>query len=71
MIGSLAASRAEPVEILKGQGALMQIVLIDASTGIVKAIRALGLETEFSRALNAAIAAQVKHPLSLPRQSSD
>lgn len=50
---------------MEGQGALLQIILSDANTGIVKAIRAIGLDTEFSKAFNAAIASQRKNPLSL------
>lgn len=36
---------------LQGQGYLLTVFFIDSETGIVKAMRGIGLETEFSQAL--------------------
>lgn len=52
-----------PVEIQDSQMAVLQIILIDAMTGIVKVIRAVSLDTDFSVALHAAIAKQMQHPI--------
>jgi hypothetical protein len=56
--------RGTPEPINPGQGVLLQIVLIDASTGIVQGLRAVALDTEFSQALHAAITNQMQHPTS-------
>lgn len=40
-----------PVEIAEGQGLALNITAVDAHSGIVKAIRLIGLSTEFSRKL--------------------
>lgn len=57
------ARRSQPQPISDGQGALLQIVLIDAATGIVKALRSVALDTEFSRALHDAIIQQMQQPI--------
>lgn len=62
--------RAEPQEISEGEGALLQIILINANTGIVEAIRAIGLDTDFSRVLHAQIRHQMQKPLA-PQEYSN
>lgn len=47
-------------EIEDGMGLGLQIVLIDAGTGIVKVLRLIGLETRFSRTFRAMILRQVE-----------
>jgi hypothetical protein len=42
--------------------ALLQIVLVDASTGLVRALRAVSYSPEFTRAIHRAIAAQAAAP---------
>lgn len=44
-----------PSDIPEGMGALLTKILVDASDGIIRGIRAIGLGTEFSRQLHAAI----------------
>jgi hypothetical protein len=50
--------------------AVLQIILIDAMTGIVQAIRAVTLDTEFSQALHQAIREQMQSPIA-PQEYSD
>lgn len=45
-------------------GALLHILLVDASNGILKAMRALSLSAEFTTALHHAITEQAKMPFS-------
>ena len=47
-------------EIEDGMGIGLQIILIDASTGIVKVLRLVGLPTEFSRTFRAMILRQTE-----------
>jgi hypothetical protein len=49
-------------EIEDGMGIGLQIILIDASTGIVKVLRLVGLETRFSRTFRAMILRQTEQP---------
>jgi hypothetical protein len=55
--------RSSPKSIEEGQGVLLTIILIDARTGIVRAIRIIGLSTNLSRKLVDAIAIQVANPI--------
>jgi hypothetical protein len=55
---------AIPEAIPDGMGVALQIILINAATGVVEAIRQIGLETEFSRALVGAIETQITNPIS-------
>jgi hypothetical protein len=57
-----ADQRALPADVPDGSGALLTIILTDAATGIVKAIRAVGLSTDFTNKLHAAIRAQAARP---------
>jgi hypothetical protein len=56
--------RIEPEKITKGTKILLQIILIDSTTGIVKAIRVKTLETELSQKLYAAIKEQMSQKIS-------
>jgi hypothetical protein len=47
----------EPIE--DGQGALLNVLLIDADTGILKVFRVISMPTEFSRSLVEAILEQI------------
>lgn len=49
-------------EIKDGEGLSLMIFLVDASTGILRAMRVIGLTTKFSRSLKAAIEHQAKLP---------
>jgi hypothetical protein len=49
-------------EIEEGAGLGLQIILIDAGTGIVKVLRLTGLPTKFSRELRAMILRQLERP---------
>lgn len=62
-----ADQRTLPVDVPAGLGALMTIILIDASTGIVKAIRAVSLGTDFTNALHKAIREQAGKPFDRER----
>lgn len=63
------AYQANPEPIAEGEGALLQVVLINAATGIVDAIRAIGLDTDFSNQLHEAIRAQITAPISAQEYS--
>ena len=63
--------RSQPQPIPEGEGALLTIVLIDSETGIVKAIRAIGLPTDLSRELHRAIAHQTENPELAGRYDAD
>lgn len=52
--------REDPPDIPDGQGIFLVIVLVDAATGVLKVIRTIGLQTEFSRRLHDAIYMQMK-----------
>lgn len=56
--------RIEPEEIGQREGVLLQTILIDSITGIVKAIRVKSLETELSQKLAAAIKEQMREEIS-------
>jgi hypothetical protein len=56
--------RGIPEAIPDGMGVALQIILINAATGVVEAIRQIGLETEFSRALVGGIETQITNPIS-------
>ncbi len=45
-----------------GQHALLQVVLVDAATGIIKTLRAVTFSPEFTTALEGAIREQAKRP---------
>lgn len=51
-------------EILDGAGLGLNVVLVDAGTGIVKALRLIGMPTEFSREFRAATLRQLERPFS-------
>lgn len=51
-------------EISEGTGLAIQIILLDARTGIVKSQRLIGAATDFSRGLRAAITRQYEQPFS-------
>ena len=58
-----ADQRTLPMETIpESQGALLTTMLIDASTGIIRAIRGIGLGTAFSQALHDAIRMQSAAP---------
>lgn len=63
--------RTIPQPVADGEGALLTITLIDASTGIVQAIRAIALPTDLSRQLHRAIAAQLENPVLAGRYDAD
>lgn len=51
-------------EIEDGMGLGLQIILVDAGTGIVKALRFIAMPTDFSREFRAAILRQLERPFS-------
>lgn len=51
-----------PDEIPDGTGALLSIILVESTTGIIKAIRGISLATVFSRRLHQAIREQAAAP---------
>lgn len=51
-----------PIE--EGKGLGLQIVLVESTTGIVKALRLVGTSTEFARELRAAMVKQMIRPFS-------
>lgn len=55
-----ADQRTLPEDVPAGMGALLTIVLTDATSGIVQAIRAVGLGTEFTNKLHKAIREQAE-----------
>jgi hypothetical protein len=57
-----AAEQTPPPELGESDRILLQIVLVDASTGVIKALRAVSLSPDFSQKLVAAIQAQIEHP---------
>lgn len=62
-----AEQRTLPADVPAGQGALLTTMLIDAGTGIIQAIRAIGLGTDFSNTLHAAIREQAARPFDQAR----
>jgi hypothetical protein len=54
-------------EMQEGLGFGLQIILVDAATGIIKAMRYVGLSTQFSIKLKKAIEAQREQPWDLHR----
>jgi hypothetical protein len=51
-----------PDEVSPDTRALLQVVLTDATTGLVRALRAVSLAPDFTRTLFAAVAAQAAAP---------
>lgn len=62
-----ADQRTLPADVPQGKGALLTVMLIDATTGIIKAIRAVGLGTNFTNTLHAAIRDQAARSFDQPR----
>ena len=59
---------SEPIE--EGQGLGLNIVLVDADTGVLLALRLVGTSTEFARELRAAILRQIEAPFSVTAYDS-
>lgn len=55
------AERVEPAT-PEGNGALLSVVLVDASTGLVRAFRAVSMSAEFAAALEGSIREQILRP---------
>lgn len=53
---------SEPIE--EGKGVGLQIVLVDAATGVIKALRLIGMPTKFSKEFRQAILGQLEVPFS-------
>lgn len=54
--------RQDPPDLAPGQGMLLTTILVDAGTGLVRAIRATSMGPHFSRELHAAIRRQMADP---------
>ena len=59
-LNSPANRTLPPKEVGLTEGALMQIILVDAATGIIQALRAIGMAHETTLALHAAIRKQAR-----------
>lgn len=62
-----ADQRSLPVALAPEQGILLPIILVEATTGIILAMRQVSLSPHFSRALVDHIIAQAARPFSQPR----